>query len=61
MPSVPTDYIVLSEDAALSPAWCRQAARDRLGVEPHELAGGHSPFITRPGELADMLVALSGA
>jgi pimeloyl-ACP methyl ester carboxylesterase len=61
MPSVPTDYIVLQEDAALSPAWCRQAARDRLGVEPHELAGGHSPFITRPGELADMLVALSGA
>jgi pimeloyl-ACP methyl ester carboxylesterase len=61
MPSVPSDYIVLQDDATLSPAWCRQAARDRLGVEPHELPGSHSPFITRPDELADLLVALSGA
>ena len=38
----------------------RQAARDRLGVEPRELPGGHSPFITRPVELADLLVGLSG-
>jgi hypothetical protein len=60
MPSVPSDYIVLQDDATLSPAWCRQAARDRLGVEPHELPGSHSPFITRPDELADLLVALSG-
>lgn len=59
MPSVPTDYIVLADDATLSPDWCRTAARERLGVEPHELAGGHSPFIARPGELADLLVALS--
>jgi hypothetical protein len=58
MPAVPSDYIVMADDATLSPAWCRQAARDRLGVEAHELAGGHSPFITRPGELTDLLVAL---
>jgi len=60
MPQVPSDYIVMADDACLSPAWCRQAARDRLGVEPHELPGGHSPFITRPAELADLLIALSG-
>src|SRR5947207_2316182 len=61
MPLVPSDYIVLREDATLSPAWCRQAARDRLGVEPRELPGGHSPFITQPVELADLLVGLTGA
>jgi pimeloyl-ACP methyl ester carboxylesterase len=60
MPSVPSEYIVLTDDATLSPAWCRTAARERLGVEPRELAGGHSPFVTKPAELADLLVALSG-
>jgi len=61
MPPVPSDYIVLADDATLSPAWCRRAARDRLGVEPHELPGGHSPFVTRPAELTDLLIALSHA
>ncbi|MBV8982328.1 MAG: alpha/beta hydrolase [Acidimicrobiia bacterium] len=60
MPSVASDYIVLSDDATLSPEWCRKVARERLGVEPHELAGGHSPFVAKPAELADLLVALSG-
>ncbi|MBV9410399.1 MAG: alpha/beta hydrolase [Acidimicrobiia bacterium] len=59
LPSVPSDYIVLAEDATLSPAWCRKAAREQLGVEPHELPGDHSPFLSRPAELADLLVALS--
>jgi len=59
LPSVPSDYIVMAEDAALSPEWCRRAAREQLGVEPHELPGDHSPFLSRPGELADLLVALS--
>ena len=59
MPSVPSEYIVLADDATLSPDWCREAARERLGVEPRELAGGHSPFVARPAELADLLVSLS--
>jgi hypothetical protein len=33
----------------------RRAARDILGVEPVEIAGGHSPFLSRPRELADVL------
>jgi hypothetical protein len=31
------------------------AARERLGVEPVEIDGGHSPFITRPMELAGII------
>ena len=37
---------------AINPAWVRTAARDRLGVEAVEISGGHSPFLTRPVELA---------
>jgi hypothetical protein len=36
---------------------CRYAVSARLGVEPIELPGGHSPFLARPAHLADVLVA----
>jgi pimeloyl-ACP methyl ester carboxylesterase len=45
------------EDAAISPDWSRRAARARLGSEAVEIDGAHSPFVARPGELADLLVA----
>jgi hypothetical protein len=54
-PDVPSDYIVCSNDRALNPAWAREAARSRLGIEPTEIEGGHSPFITRPRELAEVI------
>lgn len=57
MPDVPADYIVASDDRALAPDWCRWMARELLGVEPHELPGGHSPFLAQPGRLADLLVS----
>jgi pimeloyl-ACP methyl ester carboxylesterase len=52
--------IVCTEDRAISPAWSRAAARDALGVEPHELPGSHSPFLSRPGHLADVLSEIAG-
>ncbi len=57
-------YVLARDDRAVSPAWSRSAARARLGVDPIELEGGHSPFLARPGELAgvlDRLVAMGGA
>jgi hypothetical protein len=33
-------------------------SRELLGVEPIELDGGHSPFLSRPRELSDVLVRL---
>jgi pimeloyl-ACP methyl ester carboxylesterase len=59
-PSVPSSYIVCRDDHALNPDWARQAARERLGVEAAELDGGHSPFLTRPAELAEVLHKLVG-
>jgi hypothetical protein len=48
---------VAAEDRIVNPAWSRRAARERLGVDPVELPGGHSPFLSRPGPLAEVLDA----
>ncbi len=58
-PDVERHSIVCRDDRAINPDWVRQAARERLGVEPIEIDGGHSPFMTRPAELAEMLEALT--
>jgi pimeloyl-ACP methyl ester carboxylesterase len=59
-PDVDAAYIVPSDDHAINPAWERKASRERLGVEPHELAGAdHSLFLSRPADLARLLVKLA--
>ena len=57
-PDVPSTYIVCRDDDGINPEWGRAAARERLGVEPIEIDGGHSPMLSRPGELARILDAL---
>jgi pimeloyl-ACP methyl ester carboxylesterase len=52
-------YVLCRADRALSPDWSRRTARTRLGVEPVELDGSHSPFISRPAELAASLDRLA--
>ena len=54
-PDVESLSIVCRDDRAINPVWVRSAARERLGVEAIELPGGHSPFLTRPAELARLL------
>jgi len=56
--TVPAEYVVCLDDSALNPEACRALAYDRLGVVAREIPGSHSPFLTRPSELADLLVAL---
>lgn len=58
-PAVPAEYIVCAEDRTITPEWQRRAARERLGVEPIELPGGHCPNVSRPEELADALERIS--
>jgi len=55
-PAVPTAYILCADDRAISPAYGRMAARRQLGIASIELPGGHSPFLSRPRELAQALV-----
>jgi pimeloyl-ACP methyl ester carboxylesterase len=58
-PKVPTDSILCRDDRIVNPEWSRFAAKHWLGVEPVELPGGHSPFLSRPEVLAAALVALA--
>jgi pimeloyl-ACP methyl ester carboxylesterase len=55
LPRVPAVSVVCSEDAGVNPAWMRRVARERLGIEPVELAAGHFPMITVPDALAETL------
>ena len=57
LPDVPVTSVVAAEDRIVSPDWSRRAAAERLGVQPVELPGGHSPYLARPAALADVLVA----
>ena len=57
-PKTPRSYIVCRADRAVNPVWARVAARERLGVEPLEIDGSHSPFLSRPAELAKLLAGL---
>lgn len=57
-PDVPSTYILMKQDRAVGPNWSRQVTRERLHSEPIELDGGHSPFYSRPAELAEVLSKL---
>lgn len=57
-PDVPQEYIVCSEDLVLNPEWQRKMAL-KLGIKPTEIQDGHSPFLSRPRELAKLLVDLA--
>lgn len=54
-PDVPCSYIVCINDRTATPRWARRAARERLGVEPIEVPGGHCPMLSRPQQLAEAL------
>jgi len=58
-PDVACRSIVCRDDRALNPEWARMAARDRLGVDAIQIDGGHSPFLTRPAELARLIDTLA--
>ena len=60
-PDVPSAYIACRDDHAMNPAWQRRAASERLGVEAVEIDGGHTPMLSRPAELAQLIDTLARA
>lgn len=54
-PEVPTRFLLPREDRMFPPEWMRGVVRNRLGIEPDEIDGGHCPALSRPRELADRL------
>ncbi len=56
----PVRYVVCDDDRAVSGAWGQDAARTRLGARVEHLPSSHSPFWSRPAELAGLLTAGHG-
>jgi hypothetical protein len=52
---VPTRYLLCRDDRLFPAAWTRRVVRERLGIAPDEIGGGHCPALSRPQELADRL------
>ena len=45
----------MTDDEAVDQEWSRRVATDRLRAEIIEFPGSHSPFYSRPRELAELL------
>jgi pimeloyl-ACP methyl ester carboxylesterase len=56
-PDVPSSVVLGRDDRCVNMDWAVPAAIARTGEPPVMLGGGHSPFLSRPAELADVLVA----
>jgi pimeloyl-ACP methyl ester carboxylesterase len=55
LPDVGRTYVVCGEDRLVNPDWSRRVATGRLAAELVELPGSHSPFLSRPRKVADIL------
>jgi pimeloyl-ACP methyl ester carboxylesterase len=58
-PDVPTRFLLCRDDRFFTPEFMRGVVRDRLGITPDEIDGGHAPMLARPKELADYLIGKS--
>jgi hypothetical protein len=56
-PDVPTRVLLCRDDRFFPPTFLRRVARERLGITPDEIEGGHCVALSRPSELADRLEA----
>jgi pimeloyl-ACP methyl ester carboxylesterase len=54
-PDVPTRFLLCRDDRLFPASWLRQVVKDRLGIQPDEIEGGHCPALARPRELAARL------
>jgi pimeloyl-ACP methyl ester carboxylesterase len=54
--AVPTRYVVCSQDLALSRDWALRTAREQFDATIEEFDSSHSPFWSRPADLAELLI-----
>lgn len=57
-PKIPIRVLTGSDDRFFPADFQRRVARERLGVEPDEIAGGHLVALSNPVSVADYLLAL---
>lgn len=58
-PDVAVHYISCAHDRAVSPAWGRTAAAERMGARVSTIPSSHSPFLSDPVGLAGLLEQLA--
>lgn len=56
-PDVPTRFLLCRDDRLFPADFQRRVVRERLGIVPDEMEGGHLPALARPVELAARLLA----
>jgi len=56
--NIPKTYILATQDKGLVPETCRTFAA-RIGCTPIEIEGGHDVMVSRPAEVAGLLLAIS--
>ena len=54
-PTIPTHVIIGRDDRFFPAQWLRGVVQDRLGIEPDELASGHTPALSQPRELVSVM------
>jgi pimeloyl-ACP methyl ester carboxylesterase len=59
LPEIEYAYVATTGDRAIRPDHQLSLASEELGIEPIVLPGGHSPMLSRPRELADVLDSLA--
>jgi pimeloyl-ACP methyl ester carboxylesterase len=60
-PPVPTRFVLCTEDRFFPPELMRRVVSERLDVRPDEIEAGHCVALSRPKELADLLIGYAGA
>jgi pimeloyl-ACP methyl ester carboxylesterase len=56
-PDVPTRFLLCRDDRFFPADFQRRVVRERLGITPDEMEGGHLPALSRPKELVERLDA----
>jgi pimeloyl-ACP methyl ester carboxylesterase len=60
-PAVPTKFVLCGDDRFFPADFMRRIVTERLAIEPDEITSGHCVALSRPKELADMLVHYTAA
>ena len=56
-PRVPTRFLLCRQDRFFPAAFMRRVVRERLGITPDEIDGGHLVALSRPADLVERLEA----
>lgn len=56
-PDVPTRFLLCRDDRLFPAEFQRRVVRERLGITPDEMPGGHTPALSHPHELVERLEA----